>query len=143
VSAASFEELVIIGPSDARSAPSGMRLPIWRRYATSSMAFTKLALTYTRCGAKPRSRPQLSISAHELTPPRAARKRCTARTRAREGKRAGSAFRLILQPRNGRTVARTRVSPPERTRMRRAQRSAGGSSMEQSPAHGRWKLMTT
>jgi hypothetical protein len=45
LSAASFDETVIMGPSEARSAASGSRLPISRRYATSSMALTRLALT--------------------------------------------------------------------------------------------------
>jgi hypothetical protein len=138
VSAASFDDSVIIGPSEARSAVSGMRLPMPRRYATSSIALTRLALTYARCGAKPWMRPQLSTSDHELIPLRFARKRRTARIRSIGGKRAGRAWRVIRHPRPGRTLTLTAVRPPERIRMRRAQRSVGGSSSEQLPSQGRW-----
>jgi hypothetical protein len=43
--AASFEETWIIGASTARSPASGMRLPMPRRYAVSSIALTRLAVT--------------------------------------------------------------------------------------------------
>ena len=138
MSAASFDETVIIGPSEARSPASGARFPMPRRYATSSIAFTRLALTYTRFGAKRCMRPHESTSAHELVPPRVRSQRWTARTRRTGGKRAGSALRLILQRRPGRTRMPTSVRPPERIRTRRAQRSVGGSSVSQLPSQGRW-----
>ena len=138
MSAASFDETVIIGPSDARSPASGARLPMPRRYATSSIAFTRLALTYTRCGANVCIRPQESISAHELVAPRERSQRWTARTRLTDGKRAGSALRPIRQRRPGRTLTATSVRPPERIRTGPTQRSVGGSSVPQLPSQGRW-----